>query len=277
MWEVLSVSSGNRCSWQTKTKERVRAGRLRSGMECATDRGRAGVSVSSVSVWVRDLVPVDLRRTCPTKREIEPPADPAGNARRCGRCGQLATDLRAPSPGDDDQWRCREGSEADLQRGATWIVSKRTPPRSAAGGRREPIVIGDPAMHPCVDRAGRPGRPRIDHLAEVGAHGQAVETATRSKRSRQEIEHAPGRLRELSPQADRREGSSGGRIDSQSERNRTLLPSELRNSGAVRDVASAIGLHRLWAGRPSPSSSSTTWGTRELRARGPPWMKSHRD
>lgn len=197
-----------------------------------------GVSVSSVSVWVRDLVPADSPQDASHQEEIEPPAIPAGNARQCGRCGRLLPTSAFNRSGDDYQWWCREcfrgyfQLRGDLHRQQTHAAQRRRRREARA------FVIGYLAMHPCVDCGeDDPVVLEFDHLGPKRAH---MARLVGDGYSVQALQKEIDMCEVVCVNCHRRRTAARGaswRLDPASlERNRTLLPSELRNLALVRDV-----------------------------------------
>jgi len=91
-----------------KRKERAEARRLRSqGWSLRRIAVELGVSLSSVSVWVRDL-PKPFPRTMPRRKRSGPRAAAPKGTRRCGRCGVMLPLAAFNRNGTDRQWWCRE-------------------------------------------------------------------------------------------------------------------------------------------------------------------------
>jgi Homeodomain-like domain len=157
----------NICSALRKEREQAEAKRLRRQGKSLREIARAlDVSLSSVSVWVRDIPRMNDPGS-PDKRPTSPVAPTMEGIRRCGRCRNVLPLSAFNRNGSGNQWWCRECFRAyfrergDLHRRQSGAALRK---RRAAARRfvREHLMA-----HPCVDCGEQdPVVLEFDHMRE---------------------------------------------------------------------------------------------------------------
>jgi hypothetical protein len=222
-----------------KEVERLGARRLRSkGWTLRRIAVELGVSIASVSVWVRDLPPVKSQLDAAPPDPVEPSEQSDTPTRRCGRCRKPLPLAAFNRHGDGYQWWCREcfreyfRARGDLHRKQSHEAQQRR--------RREARALLAKYLlaHPCVDCGEMdpvilefdhlgPKRGNVSFLAGGGLSAKAL-------------------LREIATcevvcancHRQRTASSDGSwRLDPGSvEQSTSLLPGEARNLAFVRDL-----------------------------------------
>jgi hypothetical protein len=222
-----------------KEVERLEARRLRSkGWTLRRIAVELGLSIASVSVWVRDLAPRGSAGREPRSDLTVPKQSPETEFRRCASCREDLALAAFNRHGEGRQWWCREcfreyfRARGDLHRKQTHEAQRRRRREARA------VLAKHLSVHPCVvcgesdpvvlefDHLG-PKRGNVSFLAGGGLSAKAL-------------------LREIAVCEvvcanchRRRTASNDGswRLNPESlEQSTSLLPGEARNLAFVRDL-----------------------------------------
>src|SRR5688500_8897441 len=133
---------------RAKRRERCKARALRrEGVTLRAIARRLGVSLSSVSVWVRD---VPLPSSAEPQATPEPPVD-TGPFRECSRCARTLPAGAFKRHGESRQWWCRDCFKSYFkERGENHLYQVR---RSQRKRQRDAtaFIRGYLTDHPCKD------------------------------------------------------------------------------------------------------------------------------